>query len=40
MTIKDFDFLKFLGKGAYGGVWLVKRKNLEDLYAMKIIDTS
>lgn len=36
--IKDFDFLKLLGKGAYGGVWLVKKKKVKDLYAMKVID--
>ncbi len=27
-----------LGKGAYGGVYLVKKKNTNDFFAMKVID--
>mmetsp|Transcript_3344 Transcript_3344/g.2898 ORF Transcript_3344/g.2898 Transcript_3344/m.2898 type:complete len:185 (+) Transcript_3344:1056-1610(+) len=38
ITIKDFDFIKPIGKGAFGRVWLVKRKNTGDLYAMKVIN--
>jgi serine/threonine protein kinase len=37
--IKDFEFLKLLGVGAFGAVWLVKKKHINDKYAMKIIDT-
>ena len=37
--IKDFEFLNLIGKGAYGQVFLVKRKLTDDLYAMKIINT-
>jgi len=29
-----------IGKGAFGRVWLTKKKKTGDLYAMKIIDTS
>jgi hypothetical protein len=29
-----------LGKGAYGGVYLVKKVNTNDLFAMKVIDCS
>lgn len=29
-----------ISKGAFGRVWLVKKKVTEDLYAMKIIDYS
>jgi len=29
-----------LGKGAYGGVYLVKKKNSNDFFAMKVIDFS
>lgn len=36
--IKDFIFLRFLGKGAYGGVYLVRKKGSGDLYAMKIVN--
>ncbi|CAD8070128.1 unnamed protein product [Paramecium sonneborni] len=36
--IKDFEFIKLLGKGAYGWVFLVKKKGSGDLYALKIID--
>ena len=37
--IKDFEFLNLIGKGAYGQVFLVKRKLTDDFYAMKIINT-
>ncbi|EGR32878.1 protein kinase domain protein [Ichthyophthirius multifiliis] len=37
---KDFEFLKMLGKGAYGGVYLVKKVSSNDLFAMKVIDCS
>jgi len=40
MSIKHFDFVRFLGKGAYGIVWLVKRKATGDYYAMKIVDVA
>ncbi|CAK77798.1 unnamed protein product (macronuclear) [Paramecium tetraurelia] len=36
--VKDFEFIKLLGKGAYGWVFLVKKKGSGDLYALKIID--
>jgi serine/threonine protein kinase len=36
----DFEFVKALGQGAYGGVYLVKKKNTNDLFAMKCIDCS
>ena len=31
----DFEILKFLGKGAFGKVYLVRRKKTGDLYALK-----
>ena len=34
----EFEFIKFLGKGAYGTVWLVKKRATNDLYAIKIVD--
>jgi len=40
MWIKNFEFIRFLGKGAYGIVWLVKRKATGDFYAMKIVDSA
>ena len=39
ISINDFEILNLIGKGAYGRVYLVKRKRTEDLYAMKIINT-
>ncbi|CAD8148558.1 unnamed protein product [Paramecium octaurelia] len=36
--IKDFEFIKPLGKGAYGWVFQVKKKGSGDMYALKIID--
>jgi len=38
IKIKDFEFIKLISKGAYGRVWLVKRKITGDHYAMKIIN--
>lgn len=38
ITIKDFEFLKLISKGAYGRVWLVKRIKTCDIYAMKIVN--
>ena len=35
--IEDFDFIKKLGQGAFGIVFLVKRKFTNDYFAMKII---
>ena len=32
--------LKFIGKGAYGRVYLVRRKETEDLYALKVVALS
>ena len=36
--IKDFEFVRLINKGAFGRVWLVKRKHTGDIYAMKIIN--
>lgn len=38
VEINDFEFIKLLGKGAYGGVYLARKKKVDDLYAIKIID--
>lgn len=38
VTINDFNFIRLINKGAFGKVWLVKRKYTEDFYAMKIIN--
>ena len=37
MSTSDFDFLKYLGKGTFGKVALVKKKNTGSYYAMKIL---
>lgn len=36
--VDDFEFVKMISKGAYGRVWLVRRKATNDVYAMKIIN--
>jgi len=38
ITIDSFRFVRVLGKGAYGIVWLVEHKQTKDIYAMKIVD--
>lgn len=35
---EDFELVKFIGKGAYGNVYLVKKKATGDHYAMKTVD--
>jgi len=40
VTIDSFRFVRFLGRGAYGVVWLVEHKLTKDPYAMKIIDAA
>jgi len=40
MTIKDFRFIKMLGKGAYGIVWLAVKESTGDQYAIKIVDAA
>ena len=37
--IENFEFINLIGKGAFGRVYLVKRKQTGDQYAMKIINT-
>lgn len=34
----DFEKVKFIGKGTYGSVWLVKRKSTGKIYALKEVD--
>jgi len=36
-TIRDFSSLKVLGTGTYGKVMLVRHKESEKLYAMKVL---
>ena len=38
--IDDFEFIKLISKGAFGRVWLVKKKTTGDFYAMKIVNFS
>ncbi|KRX00728.1 Protein kinase-like domain [Pseudocohnilembus persalinus] len=36
--LKDFEFIKILGVGGYGSVWLTKKINTNDEFAVKIIE--
>lgn len=38
--LKDFEFVEVLGVGAYGAVWKVRKLKTNDIYAMKVIDTT
>lgn len=43
VAVTDFDLLKVVGKGAFGKVFLVKKRDGQDaehLYAMKVLDKS
>ena len=35
---EDFEYLKLISKGAFGKVWIVKRKSTNDIYAMKLVN--
>lgn len=37
LTIDDFDLLKVIGKGSFGKVMMVRKKDTSRLYAMKIL---
>lgn len=37
ISIEDFNLLSVIGKGSYGKVLLVRKKDTEDLFAMKIL---
>ncbi|KAJ1555380.1 serine/threonine protein kinase psk1 [Cladochytrium tenue] len=37
ISMDDFDLLKVVGRGAYGKVFLVRRKDTPRLYAMKVL---
>ncbi|KAI0979613.1 hypothetical protein GJ496_007362, partial [Pomphorhynchus laevis] len=36
----DFDFLKHVGKGSYGKVYLARHKSEDKIYAVKVLDKS
>jgi len=38
VTIHDFILLKTISKGAYGKVILARKKNTQDLFAVKVLD--
>lgn len=40
MSAKDFEIIKQLGKGAFGTVHLVKRKEDGNIYALKVVQLS
>ena len=38
LSMEDFDYVRTLGKGSFGEVILVQKKNDQKMYAMKAID--
>ena len=40
VTKKDFEMISVIGKGSYGKVTLVKKKDSQKLYALKILKKS
>ena len=37
LSFKDFEIIRFIGKGSFGKVFLVRKKRTTELYAMKLI---
>ncbi|KAJ7325313.1 hypothetical protein JRQ81_018333 [Phrynocephalus forsythii] len=37
LGLEDFESLKVVGRGAFGEVWLVQKKDTGHVYAMKIL---
>lgn len=37
VTLADFDLLKVIGKGSFGKVFLVRKKDSQQIYAMKVL---
>ena len=40
MSIKEFDILKCVSRGAYGRVFLARKKTTGDVYAIKVLRKS
>ena len=38
VTLDDFDLVRLVGKGAFGKVWQVRRKDTGEIFALKILD--
>jgi hypothetical protein len=38
LTVEDFDLLNVIGKGSFGKVMQVKKKDTQKIYAMKVLD--
>ena len=38
LALEDFDLVRLVGKGAFGKVWQVRRKDTGEVYAMKVLD--
>lgn len=36
--IDDFQFLKFIGEGAYGRIYLARKRATGDIFAIKVVD--
>jgi serine/threonine protein kinase len=37
LNVNDFVIIKLIGKGSYGKVFLVRRNNTDEVYAMKVL---
>ena len=40
IELRSFELLDILGVGAFGAVWKVRKIKTNDIYALKVIDTS
>ena len=38
LNLEDFDLVRLVGKGAFGKVWQVRKRDSGEIFAMKVLD--
>ena len=40
ISLSDFEYIKTLGKGAFGEVYMVRKSSTQDIFALKVVNSS